>query len=89
MKSIEKVFAVEFYIYRACSSGLSRRRGPYMHVAMWESADYPSGKQPNLYHITRDIDISFPKLISTMASAKDKTHLGRDTPTPYQKPLVV
>ena len=37
----------------------------------------------------RDIDISSPKLISTIASTKDKTHLGRDPPIPKKKTLVV
>ena len=36
----------------------------------------------------QDIDISSPKLMYTMASIKDKTHLGRGTPIPKEKPLV-
>ena len=35
------------------------------------------------------IDISSPKLLSTMATTKDKTHSERDTPSPEKKPLVV
>ena len=35
------------------------------------------------------IDISSPKLISTMAATKDKTWSGRDTLTPEKNSLVV